>query len=107
MSKDNNSKTLNNLISINADEVEVSSALSIPVVCVYPAINGTYNGQFEQYQNALFLWDSAQSAWINISSISFSTIPPANLIQGQMYYNTAGNSLRVWNGGTWKTAHFT
>ena len=106
MSKDNNSKTLNNLVSINADEVEVSSALSIPVVTVYPATNGTYNGQLEYYQNALFVWDSVQSEWINIPSISFSSYPPGNPTQGQMYYNTAGNSLNVYNGGAWNSAHF-
>ena len=107
MSNDNNSKTLHNLISINAGQVEVSSALSIPVVFVYPAINGTYNGQLEYYQNELFVWDSAQSAWINIPSISFSTVSPANPVQGQMYSNPAGNSLYVWNGGTRKSLHFT
>ena len=45
MSKDNNSKTLNNLVSINADEVEVSTTLTIPVVYVYPTTDGSYNGQ--------------------------------------------------------------
>ena len=72
MSKDNNSKTPNNLVSINADDVEVSYALSIPVVTEYPVHNGTYNGQLEYYQNALFVWDSVQSMWINIPCISFS-----------------------------------
>ena len=106
MSKDNNSKTLNNLVSINADEVEVSTTLTIPVVFTYPTVNGSYNGQLEYYQNALFVWDATQNIWINIPSISFSTQPPAHPIQGQMYYNTAGNSLNVYNGGSWKSAHF-
>ena len=59
------------------------------------------------YQNAVFVWDSAQAMRINIPGISFSSYPPANPIQGQMYYNTAGNSLCVYNGGAWKSAHFT
>ena len=112
MSKTDNSKTLNNLININAEEVDtttskISTTLTIPVVFVYPTVNGTYNGQIEYYQSTLFVWDSAQSEWINIPSISFSTNPPANPIQGQRYYNTAGNSLCVWNGGVWKSSHFT
>ena len=41
MSKDNNSKTLNNLVSINADKVEVSSELSIPVLTEFSVNNGT------------------------------------------------------------------
>ena len=106
MFKDNNSKTLNNLVSFFADEVEVAQTLTIPVVYAYPATNGLYNGQLEYYQNALFVWDATHSVWINIPSISFSSIPPANPIQGQMYYNTAGNSLNVYNGGTWKSSHF-
>ena len=106
MSEDNNSKTLNNLVSINADKVEVSTTLTIPVVFTYPTVNGSYNGQLEYYQNALFVWDATQNIWINIPSISFSSAPPAHPIQGQMYYNTAGNSLNVYNGGAWKSAHF-
>ena len=105
MLKNNNSKTLNNLVSLAADEVEVSSTWTIPVVYVYPANDGLYNGQLEYYQNALFVWDASQSIWINIPSISFSSSPPAHPIQGQTYYNTAGNSLNVYNGGAWKSAH--
>ena len=56
MSKDNNSKTLNNLVSFFADEVEVAQTLTIPVVYAYPATDGLYNGQLEYYQNALFVW---------------------------------------------------
>ena len=107
MSKDNNSKTLSNwsIINLNADKVEVSSTLTIPVVYNYPTTNGLYNGQLE-YQNALFMWEATQLLWINIPSISFSSIPPTHPIQGQMYYNTAGNSLNVYNGGAWKSSHF-
>ena len=83
MSKDNNSKTLNNLVSFFADEVEVLQKLTIPVVYAYPTTDGLYNGQLEYYQNALFVWDSVQSMWINIISISFSSYPPANPIQGR------------------------
>ena len=106
MSKDNNSKTLNNLASFFADEVEVLQTLTIPVVHAYLATDGLYNGQLEYYQNSLFVWDATQNIWINIPSISFSSSPPAHPIQGQMYYNTAGNSLNVYNGGSWKSAHF-
>ena len=80
--KDNNSKTLNNLVSINADEVEVSTTLTIPVVFTYPTVNGSYNGQLEYYQYALFVWDATKNIWINIPSISFSSAPPAHPIQG-------------------------
>jgi hypothetical protein len=72
----------------------------------YPATDGLYNGQFEYYHNALFVWDASHSICINIPSISFSSAPPAHPIQRQMYYNTAGNSLNVYNGGAWKSAHF-
>ena len=106
MSKDNNSKTFNNLVSFFADEVEVLQTLTIPVVYAYPATDGLYNGQLEYYQNALFVWDATQSIWINIPSISFSSVPTANPIKEQMYYNTAGNSLNVYNGGVWKSSHF-
>ena len=61
MLKNNNSKTLNNLVSLAADEVEVSSTWTIPVVYVYPTTDGSYNGQLEYYQNALFVWDATQS----------------------------------------------
>ena len=60
MSNDNNSKTPNNLISINADEVEISSTLTIPVVYNYPTIDRLYNGILGYYQNALFVWDATQ-----------------------------------------------
>ena len=55
MSKDDNSKTLNNLVSINADKVDVSWTLTIPVSNIYPATDGLYNGQLEYYKNALFI----------------------------------------------------
>ena len=103
MSKDNNSKTLNNLVSINADEVDVLLTLTIPVSDIYPSTDGLYNGQLEYYKNALFIWDTIKSAWIMIPSISFATVPPANPIQGQIYYNTAGNSFNIYNGTTWKS----
>ena len=103
MSKDNNSKTFNNLVSINADEVNVSSTLTIPVSNIYPSADGLYNGQLEYYKNALFIWDTIKLAWIMIPSISFSSFPPVNPIQGQMYYNTAGNSFNIYNETTWKS----
>ena len=55
------------------------------------------------YNKHLYIYDITTGWNIYAPMITFATVPPANPFQGQMYYNTAVNSLNIYNGTTWKT----
>ena len=60
------------------------------------------------YYDKLLYINDLNTGWnIYAPMLTFSTVPPANPFTGQMYYNTAGNALNIYNGTTWKSTVFT
>ena len=77
----------------------------MPITSADPStVVGSIDGEIMIHDYNLYVWNSV--AWKILPLIKFQSAPPANPSVGQMYYNTAGNSLNIWNGTTWKSATF-
>ena len=117
----NNTKTLSNLIDVECDAltattineiinssgyISVDGQLNIPVGSLPLNHTGINDGETIYYNKLLYINDLNTGWNIYAPMLTFSTVPPANPFQGQMYYNTAGNALTIYNGTTWKSTAF-
>ena len=120
----NNTKTLSNLIDVECDTltattinatneiidssgyISVDGQLNIPVGSLPLNHAGINDGETIYYNKLLYINDLNTGWNIYAPMLTFSTVPPANPFTGQMYYNTAGNALNIYNGTTWKSTAF-
>ena len=120
----NNTKTLSNLIDVQCDTltattidvtneiidssgyITIDGQINIPVGSLplnYPGIN---DGEMMYYDKLLYINDNTTGWNVYALMLTFATSPPAKPFTGQMYYNTTGNALNIYNGNTWKSVAF-